>query len=379
MKTEYTENGGCLQRDSVEHKEYAEAYSTEYREGVERDGADLLEKVLDKDNLNRAYKRVKANKGASGVDGMTVEEVLPWLKEHREELLERIRNGKYKPSPVRRVEIPKDNGGVRKLGIPTVVDRIIQQAIAQVLNPIYEPKFSDGSYGYRPNRSAKEAITKVKDYADDGYKFAVCLDLSKYFDTLNHELLINMLRKDIHDKRLIDLIKKYLKSGVMENGIVTRTEEGSPQGGNLSPLLANIYLDKFDKEFEERGVKVIRYADDILLLAKSKRAAERLLETSTRYLESKLKLKVNTEKSCAVSVYSIRNFKFLGFAMGRNKKGAYIRVHAKTRLKAKAKLKRLTSRSQGRKLDLVLYKVKVYMQGWLNYYGIAEMKSTMES
>ena len=311
MKTEYTERGGFLQRDSVEHKEYAEAYSTEGQKVEERDGADLLEKVLDRENLNRAYKRVKANKGASGVDGMTVDEALPWLKEHRDELLESIRNGKYKPSPVRRVEIPKDNGGVRKLGIPTVIDRIIQQAIAQVLTPIYEPKFSDGSYGYRPHRSAKDAILKVKEYADEGYKFAVCLDLSKYFDTLCHELLMNMLRQDIKDKRLIDLIKKYLKSGVMENGIVMKTEEGSPQGGNLSPLLANIYLDKFDKEFEGRGVKVIRYADDIILLAKSIRAAERLLGTSTEYLEKKLKLKVNTEKSRAVSVYSIRNFGFL--------------------------------------------------------------------
>ena len=260
MKTEYTEGGGFLQMDSVEHEEYAEAYSTERRETEERDGADLLEKVLGRDNLNRAYKRVKANKGASGIDGMTVDEVLPWLKENGRELLESIGNGKYKPSPVRRVEIPKDNGGVRQLGIPTVIDRIIQQAIAQVLIPIYEPKFSDGSYGYRPNRSAKDAISKVKEYADEGYKFAVCLDLSKYFDTLNHELLMNMLRQDIHDKRLIDLIKKYLKSGVMENGTVTKTKEGSPQGGNLSPLLANIYLDKFDKEFEGRGVKVIRYA-----------------------------------------------------------------------------------------------------------------------
>ena len=311
MKTEYTENGGFLQRDGVEHKEYAEAYSTEAQKVEERDGADLLEKVLDRDNLNRAYKRVKANKGASGIDGMTVDEALPWLKEHRDELLESIRNGKYKPSPVRRVEIPKDNGGARKLGIPTVIDRIIQQAIAQVLTPIYEPKFSDGSYGYRPHRSAKDAILKVKEYADEGYKFAVCLDLSKYFDTLCHELLMNMLRQDIKDKRLIDLIKKYLKSGVMENGIVMRTEEGSPQGGNLSPLLANIYLDKFDKEFEGRGVKVIRYADDIILLAKSIRAAERLLGTSMEYLEKKLKLKVNTEKSRAVSVYSIRNFGFL--------------------------------------------------------------------
>ena len=311
MKTEYIEKDGCLQMDGVEHKEYAEACSTEVREVVERNGADLLERVLDRDNLNKAYKRVKANKGASGIDGMTVDEALPWLKEHREELLESIRNGKYKPSPVRRVEIPKDNGGVRKLGIPTVIDRIIQQAIAQILTPIYEPKFSDGSYGYRPHRSAKDAILKVKEWADEGYKYAVCLDLSKYFDTLNHELLMNMLRQDIKDKRLIDLIKRYLKSGVMENGIVMRTEEGSPQGGNLSPLLANIYLDKFDKEFESRGVRVIRYADDIILLAKSIRAAERLLGTSTEYLEKKLKLKVNAEKSRAVSVYSIRNFGFL--------------------------------------------------------------------
>ena len=311
MKTEYAERGGFLQRDSVEHEEYAEAYSAEIRKAEERDGADLLEKVLEGENLNKAYKRVKGNKGASGVDGMTVNEALPWLKEHREELLESIRRGKYKPSPVRRVEIPKDNGGTRKLGIPTVIDRIIQQAIAQVLTPIYEPKFSEGSYGYRPNRSAKDAVLKVKEYADEGYKFAVCLDLSQYFDTLCHELLMNMLREDIKDRRLIELIKRYLKSGVMENGIVMKTEEGSPQGGNLSPLLANIYLDKFDKEFERRGVKVIRYADDIILLAKSIRAAERLLRTSTEYLEKKLKLKVNTEKSRAVSVYSIRNFGFL--------------------------------------------------------------------
>ena len=294
----------------MEHKEYAEAYSINNREAEERNGADLLEKVLDRGNLNKAYKQVKANKGAGGVDGMTVDEALPWLRENGDELLERIRLGKYKPSPVRRVEIPKENGGVRKLGIPTVIDRIIQQAIAQVLIPIYELKFSDGSYGYRPNRSAKDAICKVKEYANEGYKWAVCLDLSKYFDTLNHELLMNMLREDIKDKLLIALIKKYLKSGVMENGLLVRTEEGSPQGGNLSPLLANIYLNKFDKEFEDRGVKVVRYADDILLLARSKRASERLLETSTKYLEKKLKLKVNREKSRAVSVYSIRNFGF---------------------------------------------------------------------
>ena len=378
MKTEYAGNGGCPQRDSAEHEEYAGAYSIGRRESEERDGADLLEKVLGRDNLNRAFKKVKANKGAPGIDGMTVENALEWLKEHKGELLESIRNGKYKPSPVRRKEIPKPDGGVRKLGIPTVIDRIIQQAIAQVLIPIYEPKFSDGSYGYRPNRSAQDAMRKVRDYAEEGYRYAVCLDLSKYFDTLNHELLMNMLRETIHDKRLIDLIKKYLKSGVMENGVVIKTEEGSPQGGNLSPLLANIYLDRFDKEFEGRGVKVIRYADDIVLLAKSQRAAERLLETSSRYLEKKLKLKVNTEKSRAVSVYSIRNFKFLGFALGRNKNGTYIRVHAKSMKKAKRKLKELTSRSQGRSVRTVMDNVKVFMQGWLGYYAIADMKNTID-
>ena len=378
MKTENAGDGGCLQRDSAEHEEYAGAYSIGNREAEERDGADLLEKVLDRDNLNRAFKKVKANKGAPGIDGMTVEDAPEWLREHKGELLESIRNGKYKPSPVRRKEIPKPDGGVRKLGIPTVIDRIIQQAIAQVLSPIYEPKFSDGSYGYRPNRSAQDAIRKVRDYAEEGYRYAVCLDLSKYFDTLNHELLMNMLRETIHDKRLIDLIKKYLKSGVMENGVVVRTEEGSPQGGKLSPLLANIYLDRFDKEFEGRGVKVIRYADDIVLLAKSQRAAERLLETSSRYLEKKLKLKVNTEKSRAVSVYSIRNFKFLGFALGRNKDSTYIRVHAKSMKKAKRKLKELTSRSQGRSVRTVMYNVKVFMQGWLGYYAIADMKNTID-
>ena len=377
MKTEYAENGGFLQRDSVEHEEYAEAYSTESREVDRKDGADLLEKVLCRDNLNKAYKRVKANKGASGVDGMTIDEALPWLKEHRNELLESIRNGKYKPSPVRRVEIPKDNGGVRKLGIPTVIDRIIQQAIAQVLIPIYEPKFSDGSYGYRPHRSAKDAILKVKEYADEGYKYAVCLDLSKYFDTLNHDLLLNILRRRIKDKRLIELIKKFLKSGVMDNGVIVKTEEGSPQGGPLSPLLANIYLNEFDQEMLRRGVNIVRYADDIIVEAKSKRAAERLLESSRKYLEDKLKLKLNMEKSKAVSVYS-QKFKFLGFTLGKNQTGVMIRVHKQSLKKAKAKLKELTARSQGRNVRVVMNKVKVYISGWLNYYCIASIRRKMQ-
>ena len=230
---EYCQETGCPQRDSAEHEEYAGAQSTGTREVGERDGARLLEAILSRGNLNNAYKRVRANGGAPGIDGMTVEDALPWLREHREELLEAIRQGKYKPQPVRRKEIPKPDGGVRKLGIPTVVDRIIQQAIAQQLTPIYEPLFSDNSFGYRPGRSAQMAILRVKAYAEQGYTQAVLVDLSKYFDTLNHELLMNLLRKNIHDKRVhdkrvIELIKRYLKAGVMENGLLVKTEEGSP-------------------------------------------------------------------------------------------------------------------------------------------------------
>jgi group II intron reverse transcriptase/maturase len=378
-KAEYDGNGGFLQRDSVEHEEYAEARSVGQMEAEERDNAgDLMGQILDRGNLNKAYLKVRSNKGAPGIDGMSVEEALPWLKEHRKELLESIRGGWYKPNPVRRKEIPKPDGGVRKLGIPTVIDRIVQQAIAQVLTPIFEEQFIGNSYGYRPNKSAQMAIEKVREYADEGYKYAVQIDLSKYFDTLNHAMLINLLRRTIKDEGVIQLIKKYLKSGVMEDGVCVKTEEGSPQGGPMSPLLANIYLNEFDHEFEERGVKVIRYADDIVLLAKSQRAAERLLETSTRYLEEKLKLTVNKEKSRSVSVAAIRNFKFLGFALGRSRKGYYIRAHAKSLKKAKRKLKELTSRSQGRNVRAVMRNVKVYMTGWLGYFGIASIKSTMQ-
>jgi len=337
-----------------------------------------LERILYKDNFNRAYKRVKANKGAPGIDGMTVEDALPYLREHQQELTDRIYKGKYTPSPVRRVEIPKPDGGVRKLGIPTVTDRTLQQAIAQQLMPIYEPLFSEGSFGYRPGRSAKDAVTKVKKYAEEGYVFAVVLDLSKYFDTLNHELLLNLLRRNIKDERVIQLIKRYLKSGVMENGVVMPTEEGSPQGGNLSPLLANIYLNEFDWEFAKRGVPCIRYADDIVLLAKSKRASERLLESSTRYLEEKLKLKVNREKSRTVSVFAIRNFKYLGFALGRNGGGIYLRVHPKSWKKFKTKLKDLSSRRSVQSIKTALARIKVYARGWLNYYGIASIKRLIE-
>ena len=370
----------CLQRDSAERKGYVRAHRSFNRIWKERDSAepDILGKILNRDNLNRAYERVKANKGAPGIDGMTIEEAFLWLKEHSHELTERIRKGHYTPSPVRRVEIPKPDGGVRKLGIPTVIDRIIQQAMSQQLMPIYEPKFSDGSFGYRPGRSAKDAVQKIKEYAEQGYTRAVVRDLSKYFDTLNHELLINILRRDVKDERVIQMIKRYLKSGVMENGVVVCIEEGSSQGGNLSPLLANVYLNEFDQEFNKRGVPCIRYADDIVLLAKSERASDRLLESSKKYLEGTLKLKVNREKSRTVSVFAIRNFKYLGFCFGKNGKGIYVRVHEKSWKKAKDNLRMLTSRSKCGSIVKAMERIEVYMRGWLNYYSMADMKKSME-
>ena len=386
MKAENSGNRDCPQRDSAEHEGYAEVRRSFRSIWKEKDKCivpymeqpELLEKILFKDNLNRAYKRVKANKGAPGIDGITVEEIGAYLRDNQEAIIERIYKGKYTPDPVRRKEIPKADGGVRKLGIPTVKDRIFQQAIAQQLMPIYEAQFSDGSFGYHPGRSAKDAIIKVKEYAEEGYRYAVSIDLSKYFDTLNHELLLNILRRNVKDERVIQWIKRYLKSGVMQDGVVADTEEGSPQGGNLSPLLANVYLNEFDQEFQKRGVPFVRYADDIVLLAKSERAAKRLLETSTNYLEGKLKLTVNKDKSRLVSVFAIRNFKFLGFALGRNGKGIYVRVHPKSWKKFKSKLKELSSRRSVQSIRPALAKIKVYARGWLNYYGIASMKNPID-
>ncbi len=308
---------------------------------------------------------------------MTVDELEPWCTEHGRELVSDIWFGRYKPNPVRRKEIPKADGGVRKLGIPTVIDRMVQQAIAQVLQPMYEGTFCKGSYGYRVGRSAQQAMESVKEYAEKGYQYVVEVDLSKYFDTLNHDLLLNILRRKIKDKRLIELIKKFLKSGVMDNGVIVKTEEGSPQGGPLSPLLANIYLNEFDQEMSRRGANIVRYADDIIVEAKSKRAAKRLLESSRKYLEDKLKLKLNMEKSKVVSVYSPK-FKFLGFTLGKNKTEVMIRVHKQSLMKAKAKLKELTARNQGRNIRVVMNKVKVYVSGWLNYYCIASIRRKMQ-
>ncbi len=381
MKTEYFKEESCPQRDSTEYEEYAEALSIFLPEDMERgrelQSEHLMDMAVSPKNMEIAMKRVRANNGAPGADGKTVRETIEWMSDHYAEVQAEMMGGYYHPTAVRRRVIPKPDGGKRKLGIPTAKDRIVQQAIAQILVPLYEPQFSENSFGYRPGRSGQQAIMRVKEYAEAGYEWAVVLDLSKYFDTLNHDRLIRELRKTIKDEAMMKLVKKFLKAGVMENGVVIETTEGSPQGGNLSPLLANIYLNEFDMEYARRGVPEIRYADDIVLLARSKRAAERLLEGSCAYLEGKLKLKVNREKSRIVSLASNRgNFKFLGFNMGKGRNGKFhIYAHKKSKMKFKAKLKDLTSRKRPGTFQLICSELNRVVTGWLNYYGTAEMKT----
>ena len=349
------------------------ACSIALTETEREDGAEnLLERILDRNNLNQAYLKVKRNGGSAGIDGMTVEEMLPYLKEHREQLLEALRNERYKPKAVRRVEIPKPDGGKRMLGVPTVIDRMIQQAIVQVLQPIYEPLFSESSYGFRLKRSAQQAMKQALKYYNEGYTQVVDLDLAKYFDTVNHEILIGMLREQVKDERVIRLIRKYLKSGVMINGLISPTTEGTPQGGNLSPLLSNIYLTVFDRMLESRGHKFVRYADDCNIYVKSRRAAERVMANCTKFLEGKLKLKVNRKKS---QVGSPLRLKFLGFSMYKIGKKAGIRPHGKSIKKFKDKIRELTSRKQARSVELILKRLKRYTTGWLGYYSIADMES----
>ena len=360
----------------VETESNKKACSVALTETDRKDGTeDLLERILDRNNLNKAYLKVRKNGGSAGIDGMTAQEMLPYLKEHREQLLELLKNERYKPKAVRRVEIPKPDGGKRMLGVPTVIDRMIQQAIVQVLQPIYEPLFSEHSYGFRPNRSAHQAMKQALEYYNEGYTQVVDLDLAKYFDTVNHEILIGMLREQVKDERVIRLIRKYLKSGVMINGLISPTTEGTPQGGNLSPLLSNIYLTAFDRMLEGRGHKFVRYADDCNIYVKSRRATERVMTNCTKFPEGKLKLKVNRKKS---QVGSPLRLKFLGFSMYKTGKKAGIRPHGKSIKKFKDKIRELTSRKQARSVDMILKRLKRYTTGWLGYYSIADMESHIQ-
>lgn len=354
-----------------------EARSIATLENAEKNGAsDLLERILHRKNLNAAYKRVKQNGGAAGIDGMTVNDMLAHLREHGGELLARIREGRYKPKPVRRVEIPKPDGGVRLLGVPTVIDRMLQQAIVQVLQPIFEPTFSESSYGFRPKRNAHQAIAKAKGYYKEGYTHVVDIDLAKYFDTVNHDILLEMVRKEVKDKAVLQLIRRFLKSGVMEDGLVSPTSKGTPQGGNLSPLLSNIYLTAFDRMLESRGHRFVRYADDCNIYVRSRRAAERVMESCTKFLEGKLRLQVNREKS---QVGSPLQLKFLGFSLYETRKRMGIRVHEKSLKRFKENARKLTSRNQGKPIEVILEKLKRYTTGWLGYYSIADMQKKMES
>ena len=376
QRPQKTTKVGCPCDGMLETKSNKGACSIALTETDREDGAEnLLERILDRNNLNQAYLKVKRNGGSAGIDGMTVEEMLPYLKEHREELLGALRNERYKPKAVRRVEIPKPDGGKRMLGVPTVIDRMIQQAIVQVLQPMYEPLFSENSYGFRPKRSAQQAMKQALEYYNEGYTQVVDLDLAKYFDTVNHEILIGMLREQVKDERVIRLIRKYLKSGVMINGLISPTTEGTPQGGNLSPLLSNIYLTAFDRMLESRGHKFVRYADDCNIYVKSRRAAERVMANCTKFLEGKLKLKVNRKKS---QVGSPLRLKFLGFSMYKTGKKAGIRPHSKSIKRFKDKIRELTSRKQARSVEFILRRLKRYTVGWPDYYSIADMESRIK-
>ena len=333
----------------------------------------LLNELLSDENLKIAKQRVKKNKGASGIDGMEVKELDEYLSKHLDEIKEQIRNKKYSPKPVKRVEIPKPDGGVRNLGVPTVVDRFVQQAIAQVLTPIYEPKFSDSSYGFRPDRCCEMAILKALEFMNDGYQWVVDIDLEKFFDNVNHDKMISLIMKDVKCGEIVSLINKFLKSGIMIDDEYKESVIGTPQGGNLSPLLSNIMLDQLDKELEARGLRFTRYADDCIILVGSSKAADRVMKNVSIFIESKLGLKVNMTKS---KVSKPNDIKYLGFGFFMDKNDGLWKAkpHAKSVEKLKLKLKKLTSRRWSISLDERLEKIKKTIVGWTNYYKIGYWK-----
>ena len=337
-------------------------------------GYGLLEFILSPSNLNVAYKQVKRNKGAGGVDKMEVESLKDYLVSNKDELITTILWGKYRPNPVRRLEIPKDNGQKRQLGIPTVVDRVVQQAIAQVLIPLYEPQFSDHSYGFRPKRNAHQALNKCKDYITEGYGYAVDLDLEKFFDKVNHSKLIEVLSRTVHDGRVVSLIHKYLNAGIQVGGSFESSEMGVPQGGPLSPLLSNIMLNELDKELEGRGHKFVRYADDMIIMCRNKRSAERIMRSIIRFIEDKLFLKVNMEKSQTAPMNKV---KFLGYSFYKMKGEGRLRIHPKSVSKMKARIKELTSRSNGWGNTRRKEALRQYITGWVNYFKLADMRNLL--
>ncbi len=329
----------------------------------------LMESILERNNMNRAVKRVIKNKGAPGVDGMTVRKIKRYLKRHWTKIRKALLNGTYLPMPVRQKEIPKPGGGVRLLGIPTVLDRVIQQAVAQVLTRIWDHTFSEMSFGFRPKRSQHDAIRQYREHVRSGLRYVVDIDLSKFFDRVNHDRLMSTLATRIKDKWVLKLIRSFLTSGVMIGGLEQPTEEGTPQGGPLSPLLSNIVLDELDKELEKRGLCFVRYADDCVIFVRSKRAGNRVMESIGRFIEKKLRLKVNREKSAVGRPWSS---KYLGFCLTNSSKNPKIRIHWKTIKRFRERVREITARRRGRSISQVIYELKEYMYGWWNYYGITE-------
>ena len=367
---------GCPQRDRSETEWYGGVQTFMWMcedniVEVPFDKEHLIEQILSPANLNRAYKAVMRNKGGCGIDKMSCEQLLPWLLTNKDELIRSLMDGSYRPNPVKRVEIPKDKGKMRLLGIPTVIDRLVQQAINQTLTPIYERQFSPRSYGFRPRRGCHDALRDAQKIIDDGYIYVVDLDLERFFDTVSHSKLIEILSRTIKDGRVISLIHKYLRSGVMNKGMFEASEEGTPQGGPLSPLLSNIMLNELDKELTRRGLPFVRYADDSMIFCKSKRAAKRVKESVTRFIEGKLHLKVNMDKTV---VSYVQGVKYLGYSFYVMKGKSQLTVHPKAKAKMKARLKELTSRSNGWGYAKRKQKLEEYIRGWVGYYHLANMK-----
>ena len=331
----------------------------------------LMEQILSRDNLLTALKRVERNKGSHGIDGMSVKDLRRHLYENWSSIVTALRNGTYQPSPVRRVEIPKPSGGVRLLGIPTVTDRFIQQAIAQVLSPIFDPSFSPNSYGFRPNKRAHDAVRQARGFIKEGYRWVVDMDLEKFFDKVNHDKLMGALAKRVEDRILLKLLRKYLQAGVLLNGVVQQSEEGTPQGGPLSPLLSNIVLDQLDKELEKRGHRFVRYADDCNIYVKSEKAGRRVMTSITSFIERILKLKVNKEKSAVDRPWKR---KFLGFSFSFHKEPK-VRIAKESMKRLKKKVKEITSRSKPYPMEQRVAMLNQYMMGWCGYFALIDTPS----
>jgi len=341
----------------------------------ETQGGSVWEQVFERENLIAALKRVESNGGAPGIDGMTVQELRPWLKEHWLEVRAALDGETYQPSPVRRVEIAKPGGGVRLLGIPTVLDRLIQQAILQVMGPLFEPGFSPHSYGFRPGRRAHDAVKAAQLYIREGYTWVVDIDLEKFFDRVNHDKLMARVARVVKDKRVLKLIRKYLEAGVMVNGVVMDVEEGTPQGGPLSPLLANILLDDLDWELEKREHRFVRYADDCNIYVKSERAGHRVMNSVRQFLEQELRLKVNEQKSAVERPWKR---KLLGFSFYRRQGEVHVRLAPQTKDRIRKKLRRLTKRTRSGKLAEIIQEINEYTMGWIGYFRLAETPSVYQ-